>query len=420
MAVNETNWAGNHAFAAAQIAYPATVAEVQELVMRNRKVKAVGARHSFNDIADSEETLISLAHFPETLAFDTQAHTVTVPAGMTYGRLCALLQEMDYAIHNMASLPHISVGGAVATATHGSGDANGNLATAVAGLALVTADGACVQLARGQQEPAFAGAVVGLGALGVVTHLTLDIRPTYNVQQAVYERLPLTQLFDHFDAIMGAAYSVSLFTDWQADWVNQLWLKRLVPEEGEIHSFAPEFHGAILAQTAMHPSGRSSPESCTSQLGEAGPWHERLPHFRVDHAPSMGNELQSEYFVARRHAVAALRTLADLRAELASVVLVSEVRTVAADDLWLSPAYEQDCVGFHFTLRNDWEAVRPVLPVIEAALAPFAPRPHWGKLFTMASEQVQARYPRLADFRALVAQLDPGGKFHNAYLAQIL
>lgn len=415
-----TNWAGNHTFGARRIVAPESVDALQEVVAQSSKVKALGARHSFNHIADAADTLISLANLPATVEVDAQSQTATVGAGLTYGEFCARLHEQAYAIHNMASLPHITLGGAIATATHGSGDANGNLARAVAGLELVTATGELVHITRGAGEIPLAGAVVSLGALGVVTRVTLDVQPAFDMQQAVYERLPFAELCANFDAIMGSAYSVSLFTDWQSEHINQLWIKRRVDPDGTSFTFAPDCYGAQLAQMPMHPSGRSSPASCTPQLGGVGPWHERLPHFRVDHTPASGNELQSEYFVPRAHAVDALRAVADLRSRLQPVLIISEVRTVAADDLWLSQAYGQDCVGIHFSLQNDWPAVRAVLPDVEAALAPFAPRPHWGKLFTMAAPELQARYPRLDDFRRLVAQLDPAGKFHNDYLDQIL
>jgi alditol oxidase len=420
--VPETNWAGNHTFQAPQIAHPATVEDVQTLVRQSEKVKALGARHSFNDIADSTQTIIALDRLPETLAIDEAGQRAQVSSQFTYARLCSQLHTAEYAIHNMASLPHISLAGAIATATHGSGDTNGNLATAVGGLDMITADGARVQFVRPAegraQDDEFSGAVVSLGALGVVVGITLDVRPTFQVQQAVYERLPFAHLLENFDGVMGGAYSVSLFTDWQTDRVNQVWLKQLAGED--VSPFAPDFHGAQLSAVTLHPSGRTPADSCTEQMGVPGPWHERLPHFRPEHTPSVGHELQSEYFVPRAQAVDALRTVAELGSVLAGTLIISEVRTIAEDALWLSPAYGQDCVGIHFTWRNDWPAVQAVLPTVEEALLPFAPRPHWGKIFTYSAAHLQAVYPRLADFRALMQKYDPQGKFRNRYLEQSL
>jgi xylitol oxidase len=315
----------------------------------------------------------------------------------------------------MASLPHITVAGACATATHGSGDDNGNLASAVAALELVKADGEVVVLSREQRKEEFEGAVVGLGGLGVVTKVTLDIAPLYMMQQEVYENLPQAQLEEHFDEIVSSAYSVSLFTDWQKGRVNQVWLKRRLASDAGL-DLSPSFFEATVAANHLHPLASLSAEACTEQMGVPGPWHERLPHFRVDHTPASGDELQTEYFVPRRHAVAAMQAMVRFQEQLAPLLLISEVRTIAADTLWMSPSYQQTCVGIHFSWKKDWPAVQKLLPVIEEQLAPFQARPHWGKLFTMQSTHLQSVYPKLADFQALLRTYDPQGKFRNAFL----
>jgi xylitol oxidase len=151
-------------------------------------------------------------------------------------------------------------------------------------------------------------------------------------------------------------------------------------------------------------------------MGIPGPWHERLPHFRVDHTPASGNELQTEYFVPRRHAVAAIQAMVRLRDQLEPVLLISEVRTIAADRLWMSPSCQQAAVGIHFSWKKDWPAVQKLLPVIEEQLAPFQARPHWGKLFTMQPSHLQMVYPKLPDFQELLRTYDPQGKFRNAFL----
>src|SRR5215207_8911209 len=226
MLENRRNWAGNYTYSAARFHAPETVEQLQELVIRSNKLRALGSRHSFNGIADTTEDQVSLEHFDQVLGLDRERGTVTVGAGMKYGQLGLYLHGQGYALHNMASLPHISVAGACATATHGSGDGNGNLATAVAAIEFVTANGDLVVLSREQDGETFQGAVVGLGGLGVVTKMTLDISPTFAMQQEVYETLPLAQLDAHFEEIVSSAYSVSLFTDWGQGRVNQVWLKR--------------------------------------------------------------------------------------------------------------------------------------------------------------------------------------------------
>ena len=409
------NWSGNYTFGAARWHRPETIEQVREVVAGCRKVRVIGSRHSFNGIADSAEDIVSLERCQPFMALDRERQTVTVNGGARYGELGRWLQGEGWALHNLASLPHISVAGACATATHGSGDGNGNLATAVLGMELVTAEGEVVGLAREDAGDAFEGAVVGLGGLGVVTKLTLAVQPAFDMRQDVYENLPMGQLEAHFDEITASGYSVSLFTDWQRARVNQVWVKRRVTG-GEAFDRGAEFFGATRAASDRHPIDGISAESCTEQMGAPGAWHERLPHFRLEFQPSSGEELQSEYFVPREQAVAAIRAIEGLREQVAPLLLISEVRTIAADGLWMSPCFERASVALHFTWKKDWPAVRRLLPVIEGALAPFEARPHWGKLFTMAPERLRALYPRLEDFKALLGRYDPQGKFRNAFL----
>lgn len=416
---NLNNWARNYTYRASQIHEPETVEQIQELVLRSNKIKALGTRHSFNDIADSPGELISLKHFDQILALDRERHTVTVEAGVRYGRLAQWLHNEGFALHNLASLPHISVAGACATATHGSGDQLGNLATAVAAMEVVTGNGEVVVLSRENHREQFEGVVVSLGGLGVITKLTLDISPTFQMQQDVYENLPLAELEEHFDEISSSAYSVSLFTDWRNATLNQVWLKRQVPDGNSIKA-DPQLFGAKLATSDLHPIATLSAENCTEQMGIRGPWYERLPHFRMDFTPSSGEELQSEYLLPRRHAFAAFRVIDRLREHIAPLLQISEIRTIAADNLWMSPCYKQACVGIHFTWKKDWEKVRNVLPLIEEQLAAFEARPHWGKLFTISPARLQALYEKLPGFQQLLQNYDPQGKFRNLFLGKYI
>ena len=393
--------------------HPESIEQVQELVNRLDRLKVLGTRHSFNSIADSSENFISLDQINKIVSLDREGQTVTVEAGVRYGELCQVLHQKGFAMHNLASLPHISVAGACATATHGSGVENGNLATAISALEIVTADGEIIGLSR--QNEQFYGAVVALGGIGVVTKITLDVIPAFDMRQVVYQNLPLSQLEDGFNEIMSRAYSVSLFTDWGSDSFNQVWLKQRMLDDAAFEA-VPEFYGATLAARHIHPIADLSAVHCTPQMGVIGPWHERLPHFRMDFTPSSGEELQSEYFVARRDAVAALGSINQIREQIAPLLLISEIRTIAADILWMSPCYRQDCVSIHFTWKQDWTGVQQVLPVIEAQLEPFNARPHWGKLFTMSPKLLQPLYERLPDFQKLLRHYDPQGKFRNAFL----
>lgn len=411
----DTNWAGNYTYNAARLYQPETMEQLRAIIVENPVLRVLGSRHSFNEIADTSGDQVSLGAFNKVVALDRERGTATIEGGITYGALGQYLQAEGLALHNMASLPHISVAGACATATHGSGQRNGNLATAVVALELLTAAGERVTLSREHDGDQFAGAVVGLGALGVVTQLTLRVEPTFDVQQDVYQHLPIEELDAHFDEIMGMAYSVSLFTNWRGNTVNQVWFKRRV-EAGNAFAAEPELFGATRTPRRLHPIVEISAESCTEQNGIPGPWNDRLPHFRMEFTPSSGDELQTEYFVPRQHALAAFKVLQRMGEQIAPLLMISEVRAIAADDLWMSPCYGQDCVAFHFTWQPNWPRVQALLPTIEAQLAPFAPRPHWGKLFTMAPSDLQARYPRLPEFRELLRLYDPEGKFRNAFV----
>jgi xylitol oxidase len=409
------NWAGNLEYSTDRLYSANSLEAVRSYVKKQSKLKVLGTRHCFNNIADSTDDFLSLKAMDKVVALDPKAHTVTIDAGMSYAQLGPYLHARGFALHNLASLPHISVAGACTTATHGSGEKNGNLATAVSALEIVTADGDVVKLSRQQDGGTFLGAVVGLGALGVITEIRLDIQPTFMMRQYVYESLPLTEMTQHFDAIEASAYSVSLFTDWQNKRINEVWLKSRV-EEGQAFDATPEFFGAKRASKNLHPIAELSAENCTEQMGVPGPWYDRLPHFRIGFTPSAGKELQSEYFVPRQHAVEAMLAVERLRDQVSPHLLISEIRTIAADHLWMSPCYEQPCATIHFTWKPDWPAVRKLLPVIEKELAPFNARPHWGKLFTTSPAELRSIYKKLPEFVQLSKRFDPQGKFRNDFL----
>ncbi len=404
------NWAGNYTYRAHKLHRPSTIEQLQEIIANAPSVRVLGSRHSFNDIADSSE-LITLEAMPIDVVVDHAADTVSFNAALSYGELVEALNEENVALHNLASLPHISVAGAVATATHGSGETNGNLATAVAGLELVTSDGEIIEISRG--EPNFDGLVVGLGALGAVTRITLDVEPAYEVRQRVFEGLGWEALFEHFDEIISCGYSVSVFTRW-GETIDQVWVKSRVTDEPE--QVESDLFGAAAAVVDRHPILGLDASSCTPQLGRPGPWAERLPHFSMGFTPSSGDELQSEYLLPRRYAVEAIEAVRSLADEIRPILQVSEIRAVAADLLWMSMNYGEDTVGIHFTWKPEREAVEDMLVQLETALVPFEARPHWGKLFNANVAAIAPLYERLPDFARLVERLDPRGTFSNSWL----
>lgn len=409
-----TNWAGNLTYSTARLLTPATLDDLRQTVKSAAHLRVLGARHSFNAIADSNYEQVSLERF-DSISLDEAHHTVTVGGGVTYTQLAPWLDARGYALHNLASLPGITVAGACATATHGSGLHNGNLATAVAGLEIMRADGELVHLSREKDGDEFLGAVVALGSVGVVTRTTLDVQPTYKVAQSVYQNLSFDELGRHFNEIFASGYSVSVFTNWLDHNAEQVWVKRrLAP--GEKSEWVPDLFGARLATVKLHPLAGHPAESCTDQLGVPGPWYDRLPHFRIGQTPSSGQELQTEYFVPYDRGFEAVLAVEKLREHVAPHLFITELRTIAADHLWMSMAYERQSLAIHFTWKPEWPAVRNVLPMIEAELAPFAPRPHWGKLFTLPASQIDPHYARLGDFHALMKRFDPQGKFRNRFV----
>jgi alditol oxidase len=414
MGGHPVNWAGNVVFSPARLHRPTGIPELQSLVAQAGRARALATGHSFSRIADTPGVLVSTLGLPAVTDIDRRRRTVTVSAGLRYGELSQHLHAAGYALPNLGSLPHISVAGACATGSHGSGDANGNLATAVSALEMVTADGGLTALSREDGEE-FLGAVVGLGALGIVTTLVLDLVPDFEVSQWVYEDLPAPEVTHHFDEIFGSAYSVSVFTDWQGTRHSQVWLKHRGSAAGA-PATGGRWHGARPARGPRHPVAGMPVEHSTPQAGVPGPWHERLPHFRLGFTPSAGRELQSEYLLPRDAAAPALAAVAGLRGALAPVLQVSEIRTVAADRAWMSPCYLRDTVAIHFTWADDPGRVSPVIAAVEEALAPFGARPHWGKLFSTPPETVRSLYPRWGDFAELARQYDPAGKFRNQFM----
>ena len=411
-AVPRTNWAKNLHYSTDSVYAPTDAAQVPEIVKANAKLKGLGSRHCFNNIADSTAAQISLREV-KGIQIDAAAKTVTVGAGIAYGELAPVLDKAGFALANLASLPHISVGGTIATATHGSGVRNKNLSAAVRALEFVKADGSVVTLHRDRDGERFRNAVVHLGALGVVTKVTLDVVPRFDMAQTVYTNLSFDQLEHNLEAIMGSGYSVSLFTDWQKNRVNQVWIKDVATAQKTMPHL---FYGATLQTRKMHPIDDHPADACTEQMGTVGPWYLRLPHFKMEFTPSSGEEIQTEFFVARSDGYKAIRAVETLKDRITPHLFITELRSIAADDLPMSMAHERDSLAIHFTWKPETAAVLAVLPYIQKALEPFGVRPHWGKVFTVDPVYLRKQYAGLDGFKALAKEMDPSGKFRNAFL----
>jgi xylitol oxidase len=407
------NWAGNQEFTAQGCLRPESLVDAQEAVAKASRIRPLGTVHSFSPIAQAPELQLSLEHLPTTLEISPERDAVWVSGAMTYGALATALQVHGLALHNLASLPHISVAGACATGTHGSGDRLGNLATAVTGLRIIRADGQLVEVTGADLAPQ----VVALGLLGAVTEVRLATEPMYEVAQIVIDDIPRTQLAESIDEIFGAATSVSIFTNWGDDERCQAWIKQRC--DAGVTWPGADWLGGRRRDHAAHPLPDHDPIHCTEQLGVPGPWFERLPHFRMAFTPSSGDEIQAEYLLPRESASSAVAAIERIRALIQPILHVTEIRSVALDDLWLSANYRRPTIGIHFTWHKT-AAVYEVLPVIDELLAPLGARPHWGKVTTYQPALLVAQYPRFREFAELVHDLDPHRKFGNAVTDALL
>ena len=406
------NWSKNVDFNDRAFLQPESLAELQELVRSNQKIRARGTAHCFNEIANTSSYAINLAKMLRVIEVNAETKSVKVSSGLTYGELAPALHNQGWALSNLASLPHISIAGSISTGTHGSGIKNQNLANQVLSLDIVTAEGELRHIDRA--NPAFNALVAGLGLGGIVYQYELKIEPTFEIRQVIYPEIPLDVLQRNFDQIMGIAYSVSYFTDWSSSQVGNLWCKF---RDGEV---IPEsVGGSAKADKKYHPIPSVDPVACTDQLGESGDWHQRLSHFKLEFTPSVGEEIQTEFFVNRKDAAAAIEAVSNLGEEITPLLWITELRTIAADDLWLSGAYQRDTLAIHFTWKKDL-AIYPVIEKVEAALRPYNYRPHWGKVFTAGGKYLSSVYPKMSEFKALVEALDPTSKFENLFTRKFI
>lgn len=409
---HQKNWVGNLQYNSKKYFQPERVGQIQELVKNSKRIKTLGSRHCFNSIADCDETHLSLAKMNKMLAIDENEMTVTIEGGAQYSDFCVELNEAGFALPNLASLANISVVGACATATHGSGVNNQSLASSISEIELVDGNGGIITLSRQKDAEKFNGVVVNIGAIGIVTKLKLDIEKSFQVRQDLFENLSIEQLAENFDEITSSGYSVSLFTNFQKS-IRVMNIKRRIDEN--ISDLPKEFFGATAAKESIN--SRGIPDTNRSpQMGVSGCWFECLPHFKFSKQLIQGEEIQSEYYVERKNAVEAILALEEISNIIFPQIIVAEIRSIKADNHWLSPFYRGDSVGIHFSWKLNEREVMKILPEIEKVLAPYKPIPHWGKLFTISREELHAYYPKMSEFIGLCEEFDPNGKFRNEYL----
>ncbi len=408
------NWGGNISFEGSTVHAPSSLDHLQELVAASRSCRALGSRHSFNQIAVAD-TILDTSQLPTTFSLADDRRSVRVSGYSTYAEVAHQLSQHELALRNLASLPHISVAGAIATGSHGSGDQNQNLAASVSGLSVLGANGEFAELDRDDSE--FRGAVVSLGALGIVTEVELEVIPTFDVEQRVYDGPTLTELAEGIDDVMASGYSVSVFTHW-AGQADQIWVKQRVGDA--VGASSASFLSELTeAKERQHPVRTIEAVGCTEQLGIPGPWFERLPHFQMGFTPSAGDEIQSEFFVDRRFASEAIEAMRSIGNTISEALMVGEIRSIAADSLWMSPHTGRDSLAFHFTWHPAQKPAREAANAVMDALAPFEVRTHWGKLFDPDRVDL-GQFTQRSDFLDLVERFDPSGKFRNRWFDEVI
>jgi xylitol oxidase len=406
------NWGGNLDYGPGKILAPESLAELSEII-RSGKVRPIGTKHSFSNLVIGEGQLVSAAGLSFEPVIDQKNSTVTVPAATKYGELAVFLEEEGYALKNMGSLPHISIAGSAATGTHGSGDKNQILSSSLVSFSYLDANGVIVTLNRSSKN--FEACRVGLGAYGLWVNLTLAIVQSYQMRQDVFRNLPWELFLEDPAKLTAAGYSVSLFTKWGSDTIDQTWVK------SRSHDSAPpiEIAGIKPDSTSMPELMPGVGDNLTQQGGEEGAWLDRLPHFRFDATPSAGNEIQTEYFFERKNIVGAIKAIQTIASEINPTLLISEIRTIAQDAAWLSPMLRGDSVAVHFTWVNDAAAVAKAVALVEKATAEFKPIPHWGKVHGFSAEKLREVHPKLDRAKALFDSLDPQGVFSTDYLMSL-
>ena len=408
------NWAKNITFSSQNYIEIENLTQLQKVIESSNKLKVVGTSHSFSEIADTTGTLISLKNLDSEIEIDEKSQTVKVSAGTSYANLAKYLEKNGWALSNLASLGEISIAGAVMTGTHGSGSNNKVLSDSVVAIEMILSSGDKFVIDR-KNFAQFSGFVVSFGALAVFTKLTLKIVRSFSVKQVVYENVPIQSVLENFNEIFDRPYSASYFSNWSPKNTGQIWMKFL--DDDKYPELQSKAYGGNLALSNQHPVKVNDPGNCTEQMGVAGKWLFRLPHFRLNSSPASGDEVQTEYLVDRDHVQGYINELTKIGEDIAARVYATEIRTISSDDLWLSGAYGRETVGFHFTWKKSPE-VKDFLPEIENILGKNNGRPHWGKLFSTPRAQLIDRYPMYEEFRQLIQKYDSGNKFRNKFIEQ--
>jgi L-gulono-1,4-lactone dehydrogenase len=429
------NWAGTAAATPARWAQPRSEAEiavaVKEAAAAGLQVRALGSGHSFTPAAATDGLALDLSLWTGITAADPQTGLVTVRSGTTLRALNAVLDEFGLAMANLGDIDAQTIAGALSTGTHGTGARLGGLATQVEALDLVLADGSLVTCSASARPELFAAARVGLGALGVVTAVTLRCVPSFTLT-ADERPMPVEQVIEQFDTLAGAN---DHFEFYWFPYGRKALVKRnnRLPAEGRSPAPAPmpgwrrvwEFEvvenaafGTLCrlgrAVPRLIPAlGRLSSAALSARTyGDAS--------HRVFVTPRRVRFVESEYAVPRESLAGVLAELRRAVPRLAEPVMFPvEVRVAAADDIWLSTAYGRDTayIAIHQYAGLPYRAY---FDLFESVVAQVAGRPHWGKLHSLDAGRLSPLYPRFGDFLGVRAQVDPENRFGNPYLSRVL
>ena len=418
------------------IHYPKTVEEIQHILQYHAKIRVLGSMHSFNNITKLPQEFngvyISMSNMNQVIKC-CRGERVTIQPGITFGELGEYLHERNFGFHNMASLPHITVGGAISTGTHGAGVFNGNLASHVMQVKLISADGK-LRTYRIGQDPEFQHIPVSFGLAGIIVEIELDIVPDYDIQQCIYENLPFNTIKkSDYKTAFSSAYSFSIFTQWKNRKFTSIWAKYRLRKgrngnEESIMIDCPDMNKIKPSSNKVHPLPGGDTSFVSGGIGKnyKEPGYVGLPHFLMEGVPSQGEELQSEYFVSSHMFDVVIEVLFhhfEENPKLYDLLYVSEMRFVAGDKLTLSPQHVLgSSIGFHFTWKKEFDQVVDALKGIENVLKPYNALPHMGKLFTMTGRELEGKYGQrnLRAFQSFVAPLDPLKKFVNPFLQNLI
>ena len=411
------NWSGSVTAQPAAVERPRTLAQLQALVAGAERVRVTGAGHSFMPLCETDGLLLNLSDMEGEITVCDDGASAWVPAGWPIHRLTLALWDLGLSLANQGDIDKQSIAGALSTGTHGTGVTLGSISTQAAAFSLVTPDGALAVCDAETDPDLFQAGRLGLGMVGVMERVKLALKPAYRLRETL-RRAPLDEILGDWNALIAAHRHVEFFVFPYAD---QALIKILDPVEIGDDTPAVDLENAALqfisdvaaAAPFLAPTLQRVITRLMSPSTRAAPAYRIFPSERTTLFEEM------EYEIPAAAGPDALRAaIAEVRRRKFPIIFPLEFRTVAADDIWLSPMHAGPCVSisFHQYARMDW---RTPFAAVEAVFAAAGGRPHWAKRHSLASDDVQRLYPMAASWGAVRKRIDPSGKFMNASLRDL-